>query len=508
MVVTEEKAVRLTPFSAFPSSRLINESEARDELTRTCGRFRSVLPRDERMLAILRDRLSSHGVDAAYRRVPGVPLQWRALLEYLYAEKLIAKPAFYAPLIDNSHPKTFELSLTPHADADETDARVSKYAAYANGRDIEHVMERVVGELLERRLLRRYRRRNLLHATSESMSASGRGLDTAKLPGFAAFQHAAVPLGARDERAPLLWERGFALQTGKRFYLPAQLVYWSYAQGKDGERVLGDSTTSGCAGHFTRDGAFLSALLELVERDGFLIYWLNGLAPRVIDMERSPDPALRRYLAYLARYRLTSHFLDTTTDIGIPSICCVVTDELDASRVGVGNAAGFDLAHMAIHAAEEALAAHRAESVTAAELPHDYRPFLDTSITLARRRALWRSAQMRPKLDFFLRGARISPEGFMEPALRVPSSTSAKLSHIIDTLARRGEGYEAYGYEVRDPVLERLGYHVVRALVPALMPLYLREHLATLDAKRLFEVPRKLGFEPAKVLNPVPHPFL
>ncbi|HEY4488436.1 MAG TPA: YcaO-like family protein, partial [Candidatus Paceibacterota bacterium] len=341
MVVEREQEEQLTLFTPFPRIRFIPETVAREELLRPCGRFHSVVPKETRLIGAIRERLLARERDDSFVSVPGMPLSWRAMLEYLHEHELIAEPGFHLPLFDNSHPKTFSLRLRPYPDKDSTDARNATYNAFASGRDIERVMERVVGEVLERRFLRQYHASDLVAASADEMR--GRGLDLDTLNGFAPFQLEAVPLGARDDHAPLLWERGYEVQTGRRTYLPAQLVYWSYAQGKDGERILGDSTTSGCAGHFTREEALLSALLELIERDGFLIYWLNMLSPRVIEVARSPDPSIRRLLAYLERYRIRPYFLDTTTDIGIPSLVCVVVDELSGSRIGIGGACGFDL---------------------------------------------------------------------------------------------------------------------------------------------------------------------
>jgi hypothetical protein len=70
-----------------------------------------------------------------------------------------------------------------------------------------------------------------------------------------------------------------------------------------------------------------------------------------------------------------------------------------------------------------------------------------------------------------------------------------------------GKGYEIFYYQARHKILDDLGYFSVQAIVPALVPLYLREVYAPLGAKRLNEVPEKLGFKPAEKWNPWPHPF-
>jgi len=70
-----------------------------------------------------------------------------------------------------------------------------------------------------------------------------------------------------------------------------------------------------------------------------------------------------------------------------------------------------------------------------------------------------------------------------------------------------GQGYEISCYQAEHQTLKDLGYFSVKVVVPALVTLYLNEPYAVLGAKRLKEVPWKLGFKPVKKWNPWPHPF-
>ena len=86
-------------------------------------------------------------------------------------------------------------------------------------------------------------------------------------------------------------------------------------------------------------------------------------------------------------------------------------------------------------------------------------------------------------------------------------TTSAQLEFVLDRLRQKGEGYECYYYEAKDPILTKLNYHVVHAIVPKLVHLYLGEVNATLDAERLRTVPGLLGYKATAQINPWPHPF-
>ena len=122
------------------------------------------------------------------------------------------------------------------------------------------------------------------------------------------------------------------------------------------------------------------------------------------------------------------------------------------------------------------------------------------------RLSLWRGHKMLERFKFFISGKSQSFEGFMGDAVWCDTPTK-QLACILDRFRARGAGYEAYVFEATHPVLKTLGYTAVKAVVPRLMHLYLNEHMATLAAPRLRDVPQKLGYTPAETLNPLPHPF-
>ena len=120
---------------------------------------------------------------------------------------------------------------------------------------------------------------------------------------------------------------------------------------------------------------------------------------------------------------------------------------------------------------------------------------------------------MTDKIAFFLSGKEISFRNWASEFLAAPADQHSTLSRVLGEFARMekesGAAYEVFRYQARHPLLEELEYHVVKTVVPALMPLYLNESNALLDSARLREVPKKLGYTAASTnaYNPLPHPF-
>ena len=503
----EREEVRM-PF--VPFSRAVRlESEVLDEALRPCSRFKSPLSWDERMdirIAQLGAKMSSRKDAVLF--TDGVPLNWSALVRYLNAQGVTDSTRFSFPSIRNDAPKNFSVRLSPRSDTTDTDGRVVGRHGFGSTSSPEESMSRAVGELLERYSLSVYRRADLY--TASYREARGRGtkpLDIFALNDFLPWQKEKFPAYVRTDFRAITWVSGRELLSDTEALIPAHLAYWNY-KFESNEMVLAQPDTNGGAGHFTRDEAILAALLELIQRDGFLIYWLNSLSPKVLDVSTVVDPEIKDYLKYLRRYRMDYYFLNITTDIGVPSCACVLIDAAgEEPIITVGGGSGFSLKELIYQSAGEALAIHAGVSSRAAHaLPEGYKPFTDPKMGRDERLSLWRGREMLERFRFFVSGARQSFEGFMGDAVWY-DTPEKQLAYILGRFRQLGAGYEAYVFEAAHPVLKTLGYTAVKAVVPRLMHLYLNEHMATLAAPRLRDVPPKLGYTATETLNPLPHPF-
>ncbi len=495
----------------FAETILRTREEAERELETPCGRFSMPKKVEERLGAFITERVRDIDPLSKGQLFAGsaIPLNWQRLLQHLHASGIIRDTTFHYPHTTSDRPKLLNLGLFLNKTSRPTDGHTRGYGAYGTGDTLEEAMSKTIGEALERYFFSVYKRETLLKSSYRSLAESKTpALDIGALNGFLPFQKDSNAHRTADENSELSWVEARTYPSGKKILVPAQLVYWNFQHespaGVLTEHMLARSTTSGCAGHFTREEAVHSALLELIERDGFLIHWLNRISPPRLDVSKIADPRLVDLLAYLKRYRFEAQFLNTTTDIGVPSITCVLTDtssENDPS-IAVGASAGFDLPQMLIHAATEAILVSTYASLQPSyALEEPYVPFMDASIDRTKRLTLWRGTKMRDAFAFFLSGRKQDAAAMMRD---VPDDPHA---FVLDQLARMGTGYEVLVCDAVDPVLTDLGYHVVRTIVPQLVPLYLVESTALLDSRRLREVPGALGYTAARDYNPLPHPF-
>lgn len=496
----EEQSFRLT------TPHMLSRESALKQLCEPCGMFRSPLSLEERLQIILNkaaDRANPLG-DSFFIH-DGIPLNWHALLAYLHKHKIAGTPTLNAESRRNDMPRTKAVSI-PSFTSRGTDTR-PRFNGHGSGNTVEDALSRAVGELLERHFLAEPATDALtILPYGDEPEGRTERMNISQLNDFLPWQVDAFPALSRTAGRPLAWIRGQNFTKNHAAFMPAQLVFWSYRRVK-GELILSNSSTNGAAGHFSRAGAILSGLLEAIQRDGFLIYWLNNLTPTRIDARSVQTKNVHDLLDYADRYRIELHFMDVTTDLGVPTVICAALDRTAGHEaVSIGGAAGFNGEEMFLQSAREALSVL---GMVARSNEHpfegDYKPFLMPSVRRRQRLLFWRGREMLTRFQFFISGDIADVQSLMRNF--EVSSTEAGLTYVQHALSALGAGYDIYLYEAHHPVLERLGYHVVKTIVPRLVPLHLIEHRATLDAPRLREVPAKLGHAPAQIYNPWPHPF-
>ncbi len=377
------------------------------------------------------------------------------------------------------------------------------------GKDVQTASSKAIGEFLERYFLTLYQKKNLLRSSMRALSQKGAVfLNLELLAGFSDEQKRKKPIFGWDQESIFRWEKVRRISTKKTFYVPAQLVYWNYL-ADDGEPLLVEFNTNSCGGMFSKEGALLAGLYEAVQRDGFLVYWLNKLAPPKVDPESLPDDMFQDILRESKRYGFEIHCLNTTSDALVPSFVVVVEDK---SGIGpkfcLGGGSQSDPAKALRRALEEAWAVYYwMRRNPPYFLPEHYQPFNDDSLGQDERLRLFANPAMAEHYSFFLAGkeCQFSDISFSYP--RKFSSEREELKFLVKRIEGLGPGYEVYYYLAQHQALSQLGYFTARVIVPQLVPLHLQETMAALGAKRLKEVPLKLGEKPAETFNPLPHPF-
>lgn len=438
----------------------------------------------------------------------GTPANWQFFAQYLHEKGITGTPDIHFYNVRNDIPKMYHAYFQSHEREKDVDGKTANRYGYGCSFDQEEAVSKATGELLERHFLAKYRNSDLIQASYAELIGKRFGprpIDIFMLNGFLPEQETRFPILQRSKDSPIRWVLGKNVADNKTVYIPAQLVFWNYADPN--EMFLAEANSNGAAGGFSLDEAILAGVLEYIQRDGFVIHWLKVKSPKRIDLSTIADESVNSLLQQLQKYGLETHLIDVTTDVGVPSCVCVILDRrADPSMLHMGGGIGFNEREVFLSAIKEAVSGLNRPVEETISLPASYVPFSDRMIGLDERLRVWRGEEMLQRFAPFISGPLESATQFMRGAERYVTSAQ-QFEFVKNRLNTLGPGYEIFFYEVKEKTLRTVGFNVVKVVIPKLVSLYLWDTNAPLASERLSTVPSLLGYKPRDDINPWPHPF-
>ncbi len=303
------------------------------------------------------------------------------------------------------------------------------------------------------------------------------------------------------------WVDGFSIPGGERCRLPAQLVFMPWQRQSPAEVRIGHATSSGLACGPTLEEALLTGLLELVERDAFMLVWHNRLSLPLLDW-RDDSEVSRLDERYFAPTGLHYSAVDLGGFLGVPTALGVVHGRPGAlGALGVGAASAPDVRTAWRKALAEAFSVQRWVRDRSFEEPERV-GLPETTIQTFDDHTLFYADPTRAERAGFL-----DASSERRPIGDVAGLEGANVLELIEAVVRRLEarGVSAYAVDVTSPDVRAAGLHVVHAVAPELCQLDVVEGARFLGGTRLYRAAFDAGlapqpFEPAD-LNPDPHPF-
>jgi ribosomal protein S12 methylthiotransferase accessory factor len=336
-------------------------------------------------------------------------------------------------------------------------------------------------------------------------------IDHRRLPLFSDSQYSRPdwPFRRFSDESEIYWVEGRSLHTGRRRYVPSVLVFIPYRAHSPAE-CLGPCTSTGMACGSSWARVCSSGLLEVCERDAFMIAWLNRLSmPR---LRVAPYSALGREVARtLAGKNAEVTFIDLTNDFAVPTVLAVLRSRRRGQPlVTLGMAARLTCAAAARKALLEALAeAGRLRRVLAQPGP-PWQPAPDFSnvVDFEWHSLVYADPRYQGELEFLTASETERP--IEETAEIRATSPEAALSSVLERVARAGEEATVVPLTTRE--VAETGLHVVKVLVPGAVPLFPDHRYPMLAHPRLYEVPMRIGMRSRAATTSelnlaVPHPF-
>lgn len=217
---------------------------------------------------------------------------------------------------------------------------------------------RALGEAVERYALIPKDDTDIFYKGSNKIPLKDR-IDISKFPIFFKDED----LLRKNSLNPMGWVRGYQLFidnkthkiSTKKSYLPSQLIFVPYAY-RDSEPFLQQPISTGANFNRIKHDALISGILEVIERDSFVISYYTRTAISKVNIEKISDKDISHIRSELKRCFLEYHFMEISTMPNIHVILCILFDKRKSQPLMVsGLGTGFNLKVAIIKSTEEAM---------------------------------------------------------------------------------------------------------------------------------------------------------
>lgn len=355
-------------------------------------------------------------------------------------------------------------------------------------------------------------KRTVVHDTFRNLE--GNALNPIKVGIHAQEQYAqpGFPFHPFNPDRSINWVWGYSFLEERPILVPELLAYYSLGCG-DGFVY---ETSNGCALGGSLEEAIFHGIMEVVERDSFLMAWYAQLTLPRLDPYSVNDQELQLMIERVravAGYDL--HFYNSTMENGIPSIMAIAKNRKQKG-LNLICAAGAHLDPLkAVKSAIHELAAmmmtlddkfeeNQEELLRMLQDPSLVRKMDDHGL-------LYGMPQAEERLQFLLDENR--PLRKFDDEFKWKTKHTDLTEDLQDILTVfRDLNLDVIVVDQTTSETIRNGLHCVKVLIPGMLPMTFGHHLTRVTGlERVLRVPMELGYtsQPLKFeeLNPHPHPF-
>ncbi|MGG7618450.1 TOMM precursor leader peptide-binding protein [Bacillus coreaensis] len=327
------------------------------------------------------------------------------------------------------------------------------------------------------------------------------------------YQRPGFPFEEFDPDRPINWVWGYSFLQERPILVPELLAY--YSLGCESRGFVYE-TSNGCALGGSLEEAIFYGILEVVERDSFLMTWYAQLPLPRLDPYSTADQEL---LLMIDRMQTVGgydlHLYNSTMENGIPSILAIAKnrkktglnlicaagahlDPVRAVKTAVHELAGMMLS------LDEKLEKNKSEYV---------RMLHDSSLVrqMDDHGMLYGLPEAEERLKFLLednRPLRTFDEEY--GSRRKHLNLTDDLLELLQEFRRLNLDVIVVDQSTSETLQNNL--YCVKVLIPGMLPMTFGQHLTRITGlERVLRVPMELGYttEPltTEQLNPHPHPF-
>lgn len=290
------------------------------------------------------------------------------------------------------------------------------------------------------------------------------------------------------------WKEVYSLKSGKKLYLPVECLVYPIDPLLS-PNIYTYANSSGVASGFSFQDTLLRALYEVIERDAFMITWINRLTMPKISHSSLPKDIKKR-IKDIEKKGYTIHLIDITLDIA--NVVLAVVFKLNPAILIIGSACNMSklkAVYKALNEIEMGLYWETKEK-TKKLVPISPEKVKNTLDHVK----LYRSLEYLQKASFLWQGLFVNL-----------NLSRLKISNELDALVKlfQEKQREILVSNLTTPDLKKAGVYVLRAISPGLVPISFGYQMEPMGMERITDVARDLRIptNPWNNNKPLPHPF-
>jgi len=371
-------------------------------------------------------------------------------------------------------------------------------------------VERAVGEFVERFSLRFFNKKEIKKIQYSRIDNNS--IKLKQIVNFSKEQLKDKKIKQKlgTEKDFFLFTTGFNLLNNKKIFIPAQLVYVPFNGFK--EKIIRLPISTGAAASFSFKKAIIKGILEVIERDAFMIYFLNKEFGYLINIEE--NKYLRQIHNFIKKYNLEIYTFFLPTDIKVYNILTIIIDKSGfAPAVNCGVDSDINLDKAILKSIEEAL---QVFSWIRFSMYFDKNNKKNDLYDIKQRGYYWSDINKIPLIMKWIKNTKnvIQYSKLKKYLFNFSAKILVDDDYCLDYLIKEIKrlNVNIYYKDITHPIFKKYRFKVAKVIIPELQPLYLNESFKYLGGERIYNILYNLGFKkrPTRYneLNKYPHFFL
>ena len=294
----------------------------------------------------------------------------------------------------------------------------------------------------------------------------------------------------KDINKKIYWTKCYSIFDKKNFIIPSQFIFAPFFEEN---YYLREPTSNGCAAWSSYSGAILNGIYEVVERDAFLLTYLNKIKSKKIDLKNLNSQKIKDLYNYFKRYELDLNVFEITNDFQIPVFVCIILDKKNKDAFSIGANANINKEKAIISCILESYKVRRWVNFELLKNKNKNKKILSSIDRII----LWNNKKNMKNIDFLLKTKKLHKIN-----LKYNTDIIADLKKVLKNIKKLKYDIFVKDITINDKNLTQNIIKVVKVVIPQAQPFYLDESF-----KEKSYNGRTYKFKKNKKFNEFPHPF-